>query len=91
MATYSEIKADALSGWRAPILPAHIAAADADLFNGEFARHPIGCGHGRVLWTIPGRLASTGSAASPTVSGRMAHYELRRDASSGLHKIVVDD
>lgn len=55
VATYSEIKADALSGWRAPILPAHIAANDEDLFNGEFARHPIGCGPFKFVRYVRGQ------------------------------------
>ena len=55
IATYSEMKADALAAWRTPILPAHIAGRDTDLFNGEFVRHPIGCGPFKFVRYIRGQ------------------------------------
>jgi peptide/nickel transport system substrate-binding protein len=55
VATYSVMKADALEAWRTPILPAHIAGQDTDLFNGEFVRHPIGCGPFKFVHYIRGQ------------------------------------
>jgi len=55
VATYSELKADALEAWRTPILPAHVAGRDEDLFNGEFARQPIGCGPFKFVHYIRGQ------------------------------------
>jgi peptide/nickel transport system substrate-binding protein len=55
VATYSEIEADALSGWRTPILPAHIVGRDEDLFNGDFARHPVGCGPFKFVSYVRGQ------------------------------------
>jgi peptide/nickel transport system substrate-binding protein len=55
VATYSEIKAGSLDSWRTPILPAHIAGQDEDLFNGEFVRHPIGCGPFKFVHYIRGQ------------------------------------
>ncbi len=55
VATYSEIKPDALDAWRTPILPEHIAGQDEDLFNGRFVEHPIGCGPFKFLHYIRGQ------------------------------------
>ena len=55
VATYSEMKIGALEAWRTPILPEHIAGQDEDLFNGEFVRHPIGCGPFKFVRYIRGQ------------------------------------
>ncbi len=55
VATYSEMKADWLEAWRTPILPAHVAGQDTDLFNGQFVRHPIGCGPFKFVHYIRGQ------------------------------------
>jgi len=55
IATYSKMNADALDAWRTPILPEHVAGEDADLFNGEFVRHPIGCGPFKFVRYIRGQ------------------------------------
>jgi len=48
-AVYSEAGPEMLEGWRVPLLPEHIAAGDEDLFTGEYARHPIGCGAFKLI------------------------------------------
>ncbi len=54
VASYSEIKADALEAWRTPILPEHVASR-GDLFNGAFVEHPIGCGPFKFVRYIRGQ------------------------------------
>jgi peptide/nickel transport system substrate-binding protein len=52
---YSRPYADALDAWRVPLLPEHLASKDADFLNGEFARHPVGCGPFRFVSREPGQ------------------------------------
>ena len=46
---YSAMSPDFLEAWRLPLLPRHLAGADADLLTGEFAKHPVGCGPFRFV------------------------------------------
>jgi peptide/nickel transport system substrate-binding protein len=48
-ARYRTMSPDFLEAWRLPLLPKHLAGADADLLTGEFASHPIGCGPFRFV------------------------------------------
>ena len=50
---YKQPHADALDGWRVPLVPEHVAARDSDFLNGAFAQHPIGCGPFRFVDRVP--------------------------------------
>ena len=52
---YSMPTPDFLEAWRLPLLPRHLAGADADLLTGAFARHPVGCGPFRFVSYRPGQ------------------------------------
>jgi len=53
-ARYSVPYADALEGWRVPIVPEHRLAGERDLLTSEFARAPVGCGAFRFVRWSPG-------------------------------------
>ncbi len=52
---YKHPYADALEMWRVPLIPEHVAAKDAKFLEGDFARHPIGCGPFRFVSYEPGQ------------------------------------
>jgi peptide/nickel transport system substrate-binding protein len=54
IARYDEPNADFLASWTFPLVPAHLAGADADLRTGAFASAPVGCGPFRFVSHEPG-------------------------------------
>jgi len=52
---YSHPYADALAGWRAPLVPQHLVEKDPDILTGAFSRAPVGCGPFRFSRRSPGQ------------------------------------
>jgi peptide/nickel transport system substrate-binding protein len=55
IAHYADAYADALNGWRAPLVPEHLASKDPEFLNGAFAQSPTGCGPFRFVSRTAGQ------------------------------------
>lgn len=55
VAHYAHPYADALNGWRAPLIPEHIASKEPDFLHGAFAQSPVGCGPFRFVSRAAGQ------------------------------------
>ena len=49
IARYRHRYAEALDGWRLPLVPEHVASKDPDFLKGSFAQAPVGCGPFRFV------------------------------------------
>jgi peptide/nickel transport system substrate-binding protein len=52
---YGHPYADALAGWRVPLVPKHVVEKDSEFLTGTFAQAPIGCGPFRFARRNPGQ------------------------------------
>lgn len=53
-ARYRTVGPDDYAGWRVPLVPAHLTGTRTEILEGDFARHPVGCGPFRFVERVEG-------------------------------------